>query len=113
MTKLTDRHIDMMICDLEDWGGMIPPNRDAVRAIVEKDTNFVNTILEIYPTATKEFGLDTAERDTLLYLVANHFTGRDWPRNMERNKESLDKFFNDLRTNGEAQMWGVNIATSD
>jgi hypothetical protein len=59
---------------------MIPPSNFALRIIVEEDPKLVRKLNADYAYAAPDGGLDTDDRDTLLDVLGNHFTGRLWPR---------------------------------
>jgi hypothetical protein len=59
---------------------MVPPSNEALRLIIEIDPALVADLNRFYGDATPDGGLDKVERDRLLDLLGQHFTGRSWPR---------------------------------
>jgi len=59
---------------------MTPPSNFALRFIVEDDQKLVRSLNARYADATAEGGLEAAERQALLDVLARHFTGRPWHR---------------------------------
>ena len=59
---------------------MVPPSNDALRQVIERDADLVETLNEFYGDATPDGGLDKVERELLLDLLGRHFTGQLWPR---------------------------------
>ena len=59
---------------------MTPPSNFALRIIVEEDPRLVRSLNANYADAASDGGLDGADRDALLDVLAKHFTGRPWPR---------------------------------
>jgi hypothetical protein len=74
--------------------GLAPPDDAALIAVIETDQELVAQLNEYY-TGDGESGLDTAEREWLLDVVAIHFTKRAWPANMEAN-DAATEFMQDL-----------------
>jgi len=59
---------------------MVPPSNEALRLIIELDSELVTDLNQFYGDATADGGLDKIERDRLLDLLGHHFVGRSWPR---------------------------------
>ena len=59
---------------------MVPPSNDALRQVIERDTDLVDSLNEFYGDAAADGGLDKIERELLLDLLGRHFTGQLWPR---------------------------------
>ena len=59
---------------------MVPPSNDALRQIIERDADLVDSLNEFYGDAAADGGLDKVERELLLDLLGRHFTGQLWPR---------------------------------
>ena len=59
---------------------MAPPSNDALRLVIETAPNLVATLNEFYGDAAPDGGLDKIEREQLFDLLADHFTGKTWPR---------------------------------
>lgn len=59
---------------------MVPPSNDALRQVIERDADLVETLNEFYGEATPDGGLDKVERELLLDLLGRHYTGHLWPR---------------------------------
>ena len=59
---------------------MVPPSNEALRLIIELDSELVTDLNQFYGDATADGGLDKIERDRLLDLLGRHFVGRSWPR---------------------------------
>ena len=52
---------------------MVPPSNDALRQIIETDTDLVDTLNEFYGDAAADGGLDKIERELLLDLLSSAF----------------------------------------
>ena len=59
---------------------MVPPSNEALRQVIERDSDLVDVLNEFYGDAASDGGLDKVERELLLDLLARHFTGQLWPR---------------------------------
>jgi DNA-binding FrmR family transcriptional regulator len=59
---------------------MVPPSNEALRQVIERDSDLVDVLNEFYGDAAADGGLDKVERELLLDLLARHFTGQSWPR---------------------------------
>ena len=59
---------------------MVPPSNDALRRIIEADSDLVEDLNRYYGDATPDGGLDKLERELLLDLLSRHFTRQLWPR---------------------------------
>jgi hypothetical protein len=70
---------------------MVPPSNEALRQIVERDADLVDSLNEFYGDAAADGGLDKVERELLLDLLARHSScgrapagwtqrGASWPR---------------------------------
>ena len=85
---------------------MVPPSNDALRQIIERDTDLVETLNEYYGDATPDGGLDTVERELLLDLLGRHFTGHLWPRT--GGMDTTRRFMVGLQRAMVASGWKIN-----
>jgi len=104
MNILSGHHLDCCTNDLKGWAGIIPPNRQALRAIIT-DQDFIDTMVKWYKDDNSSGGgLDTGDRDVLFSIIGNHFAGEDWPLNMD-GPEKMKTFSNNLATGLEKAGW--------
>lgn len=66
--------------------GIIPESPGALQAILETSGEFIEIMNAFYPdpgegTGPHDLGLDTADREWVMEIIALHFTGRSWPCN--------------------------------
>ena len=85
---------------------MAPPSNDALRQIIERDTDLVDTLNEYYGDATPDGGLDTMERELLLDLLGRHFTGHLWPRT--GGMDATRRFMTSLQRAMVASGWKIS-----
>lgn len=106
MNILAGHHLDACINDLKSWAKITPPNRQSLRAII-KDQDFIDMMNKWYKGRDGSGGgLDTADRDILFDIVANHFAGEHWPLNMEGN-EKFQTFRINLTSGLEKEGWTI------
>jgi hypothetical protein len=84
---------------------MTPPSNFALRIIVEEDQKLVRILNARYADAAADGGLEVAEKDALLDVLARHFAGRPWPR--AGDIASTRRFMADLRNAMIATRWRV------
>lgn len=82
---------------------IVPPSDAALTALIETD-DYLTDKLNQYYTNEGEDSLDTAEREELYDLIAQHFTGRGWPTNMDSHEIS-HKFVIDFVASAIAAEW--------
>jgi hypothetical protein len=75
---------------------MRPPSNFALRIIVEEDPKLVRILNARYADAAPDGGLEVAEKNALLDVLARHFVGRPWPRSGDIT--STRGFMAELRT---------------
>ncbi len=85
---------------------MVPPSNDALRQIIERDTDLVDTLNEYYGDATLDGGLDKVERELLLDLLSRHYTGQLWPRT--GGMEATRRFMANLQRAMAAAGWKLS-----
>jgi hypothetical protein len=85
---------------------MVPPSNDALRQIIETDTDLVDTLNEFYGDAAADGGLDKIERELLLDLLGRHFTRQLWPRT--GGMETTRRFMATLQRAMSAAGWKVD-----
>jgi hypothetical protein len=85
---------------------MVPPSNDALRQVIERDSDLVETLNEFYGDATPDGGLDKVERELLLDLLGRHYTGQLWPRT--GGMEATRKFMSGLRRAMIAAGWKMD-----
>jgi hypothetical protein len=86
---------------------MMPPTNFALRIVVEEDPKLVRTLNADYADATPDGGLDTVERDALLDVLGQHFTGRPWPRC--GGMDATRRFMGDLQRSMTRAGWRVDL----
>jgi hypothetical protein len=85
---------------------MTPPSNFALRFIVEEDRKLVRTLNANYADAAPDGGLDNAEREALLNIIALHFIRRGWPRS--GSMDATRRFMADLQHAMAAAGWKVD-----
>ncbi len=86
---------------------MVPPSNDALRQIIERDADLVETLNEFYGEATPDGGLAIkVERELLLDLLGRHYTGHLWPRT--GGMEATRRFMAGLRRAMLAAGWKMD-----
>jgi hypothetical protein len=85
---------------------MVPPSNDALRQIIERDSDLVDALNEYYGDATPDGGLDKVERELLLDLLGRHYTGQLWPRT--GGMEATRRFMASLRRAMLAAGWKMD-----
>jgi len=85
---------------------MVPPSNDALRQVIERDSDLVETLNEFYGDATPDGGLDKVERELLLDLLGRHYTGHLWPRT--GGMDATRKFMAALRRAMLAAGWKMD-----
>jgi hypothetical protein len=85
---------------------MVPPSNEALRLIIETDSGLVADLNRFYGDATPDGGLDNAEREKLLDLLGQHFTGRSWPRT--GGMEATRRFMAVLQRSMAAAGWKLD-----
>jgi hypothetical protein len=83
-----------------------PPSNFLLRIVVEEDQKLVRSLNARYADATADGGLEAAERDALLDVLARHFTGQRWPRS---SMEATRHFLVELQTAMMAARWKVDL----
>lgn len=84
-----------------------PPSNFLLRIVVEEDQKLVRSLNARYADATADGGLEAAERDALLDVLARHFTGQRWPRSA--SMEATRHFVVELQTAMTAARWKVDL----
>jgi hypothetical protein len=85
---------------------MVPPSNDALRQIIERDADLVQSLNEFYGDAAPDGGLDKVERELLLDLLGRHYTGQLWPRT--GGMEATRKFVATLQRAMVAAGWKLD-----
>ena len=85
---------------------MVPPSNDALRQIIERDQDLVDSLNEFYGEAAPDGGLDKVERELLLDLLGRHFTGQLWPRT--GGMEATRRFMATLQRAMRAAGWKMD-----
>jgi len=86
---------------------MTPPSNFALRIVVEDDDRLVRSLNAGYADAAPDGGLDTVERDALLDVVGQHFTGRQWPQS--GGMAATRRFMADLQRAMTRAGWTVDL----
>lgn len=100
--NLLPQHITACIEALENWGN-IEVTAEQVVDIV-KDSEFIKELHQWYPNEHNN-SLDTADRDWLFDIFANHLGFPQWPLNMD-TVEYKDNFSQALEKFREANVSG-------
>ncbi len=77
MAKLTDVALACCVLHYQDHLGLIAPDDEVVRTMVEKSNWFVENMNENYSDATST--LDTEDRETLWDIISQEYLHRSWP----------------------------------
>ena len=95
-------------CRLElEQRHITPPFNFLLRIVAEEDQNLVRSLNARYGDATADGGLEAAERDALLDVLARHYTGQRWPRSA--SMEVTRRFVVELQTAMLAARWKVDL----
>ncbi len=96
--------VPLACCKFElEKQGLVPPSDQDLAKVLETDEALV-TQLNQYYIGSGEEGLDTFERDWVKEVIALHFTGCNWPCNMD-NQQTTKTFAELLVKNSKAAGW--------
>ena len=95
-------------CRLElEQRHITPPFNFLLRIVAEEDQHLVRSLNARYGDATADGGLEAAERDALLDVLARHYTGQRWPRSA--SMEVTRNLLVELQTAMTAARWKVDL----
>ena len=90
---------------LANWAGISAGSLEQLKLVIQDDEG-LKECEQWYTGEVKEgthYGMDTADRDVLFDVIAQHFTGQSWPLNMERDRH--DAFHAKLTEQLEEAGW--------
>jgi hypothetical protein len=95
-------------CRLElEQRHITPPSDFLLRIVVEEDQRLVQSLNARYAEAAADGGLEAAEGDVLLDVLARHFIGQKWPRFI--SMEATRHFVGELQTAMMAARWKADL----